>query len=324
MRLTDSSYSPATLASSVTCHGKGLHSGQSVTMTIHPAEAGSGIHFVRTDCPPPVSVVDGHCSAILRTDLCTVLGNTHGITVSTVEHLMAAFAARSVTDAVVELDGPEIPVCDGSASPFIRLLDEAGTEEQESPAQMIRILEPFRVQKGEAWMALEPADHFSIRFVFDFRLRALPLPAQVFSMAGSYPELMQAVSDARTVGFLDDYESLKARGLALGGSLDNAVVYDQGTVINPEGLRYPDECVRHKVLDALGDLWLLGAPLCGALTAHGSGHTTSAMLMHHMIRNPHLWRLEEEPMPRNLPSSRPFWPPYPAPHTLGQPSVFCL
>lgn len=291
-------------------------------MTLKPGGIHHGICFVRMDCPPAHSVIHARHSSIVRTDLCTVLGNAHGATVGTVEHLMAAFAALNITNAIVEIDGPEIPACDGSSAPFIHAIERVGVERQYAEAPVIQILKPLHVRHNHSWMTVEPSDTFSIDFSFDFSLRASSLPKQKAFFQGDYASVMRQVADARTVGFFEDYEALKARGLAQGGSLENAVVYRDDQVINPEGLRYPDECVRHKILDAIGDLYLLGAPILGALTCYGSGHRLNAEVMHSLATHPDSWCYAHHSI--EFPRETTLLVTTPLKHAFAQSPVFCL
>lgn len=310
-----------TVAQDVECQGIGLHSGQPVCMTLRPADPHTGIYFVRTDCPPEHSVIPARWTSVVKTELCTVLGNDHGIQVSTVEHIMAALAGMGITNAIIEIDGPEVPALDGSASPFMDLIAEAGVEAQPGALSVIQVLEPISVSEGKSWMTLEPSETFSIDLVFDFGLRSVGLPSQTLHLQGDYGSIMKQVGQARTVGFFEDYEFLKSRGFARGGTLDNAVVYHTDTVMNPEGLRYHDECVRHKILDALGDFYLLGAPLRGALKGHCSGHALNTRMMRQLMNTPTAWRMisvKENLYPVLQLTSRTFEP------SLHQIPVFCF
>jgi UDP-3-O-[3-hydroxymyristoyl] N-acetylglucosamine deacetylase len=276
-----------TLAGPAICAGVGVHSGDRVRVSIRPAPAGSGIVFVRTDLEGdnriPVSA-----EAVTQTRLCTVIANASGVTVATIEHLMAALAALEVDNAVIELDGPEVPIMDGSALPFVQLLDRAGRRQQDVPRQFIEILEPIEVEHHGATARLLPAAQFEAKFEIDF-----PTPAigrQVVDLVVTEDSFREELADCRTFGFLKDVEALRAAGLARGGSLDNAVVIDGDRILNAEGLRRPDEFVRHKTLDAVGDLYVLGAPVLGRFEGVYAGHHLNNLLCRALMARPSAWR----------------------------------
>jgi UDP-3-O-[3-hydroxymyristoyl] N-acetylglucosamine deacetylase len=277
-----------TLAGPAILAGVGLHTGGHVRAAIRPAPAGSGIVFVRTDLPGdnriPVSP-----EAVVGTQLGTVLGNEAGAAVSTVEHLMAALCALEIDNATVELDGPEVPITDGSAEPFVRLLDRAGRRRQEAPRAFIEVLAPVEVTEGDKRAALLPCDRFEVAFAIDF-----PTPAighQSIDLPVDEDSFRAELADSRTFGFLHEVEHLRRIGLARGGSLDNAVVIDGEAVLNPEGLRRPDEFVRHKALDAVGDLYVLGRPLLARFEGLRAGHGLNNALLRALMERPQAWRL---------------------------------
>ncbi len=258
-------------------------------MSIRPAPVGSGIVFVRTDLPRnnrvPVTV-----DAVTQTRLCTVVANEAGVTVATIEHLMAALAALEVDNAVIELDGPEVPIMDGSALPFVQLLDRAGRRRQEAERQFIEILETVEVVDGDKTARLSPSDHFEMAFEIDFPAKIIG--RQRVDLAVTEQSFRDELADCRTFGFLSEVQALREAGLARGGSLENAVVIDGERVLNPEGLRRPDEFVRHKALDAVGDLYVLGAPLLGRFEGIYAGHALNNLVCRALLARPRAWRLQ--------------------------------
>ncbi len=257
-----------TLAETVSCSGVGMHSGKAVQLTIHPAQDNYGIKFFRTDLPdcPGVSA---HFNNVVDTSLATVIGND-GFIVSTIEHLMASFAALGIDNAKVELDSYEMPIMDGSAAPFASLLKSAGVEEQSSSRCYFVVKQPIELEEGGKFIGLYPADQFQITYAIDYDHPLIGRQTCSLDLTG---ELFEAdIAGARTFGFLHEYEYLKQYGFARGASLDNVVVIDNQKILNPNGLRYPDEFVRHKMLDCLGDFSLLGMPIQGRIVAEKSGH----------------------------------------------------
>jgi UDP-3-O-[3-hydroxymyristoyl] N-acetylglucosamine deacetylase len=273
-----------TLTSPVRCRGVGLHSGAPVAMTLHPAAIDFGIHF---RCAHEGVDIAATWRNVAPSALCTTLA-LGGASVATVEHLLAAFAGLELDNVLVELDGPEVPAMDGSAAPFVHLVERAGMVEQDAPRRAIRILKPIRVEEGETAAALEPAEEFSLSFSIDFasdairhqRIKIVPSPAS----------FKRDICRARTFGFLDDVERMRAAGLALGGSLENAVVISGDRILNEGGLRYGDEFVRHKVLDAMGDLYLAGGPIIGRFHGQRSGHALNRRLLERLFADPKAWR----------------------------------
>jgi UDP-3-O-[3-hydroxymyristoyl] N-acetylglucosamine deacetylase len=270
-----------TLASPANLTGVGLHSGRPATLTARAAAPGTGIVFVRTDEGRRDPPVPARLEGVVSTVLCTTLGADGARPVGTVEHLMAAFMALGIDNATVEVDGPEIPAMDGSALPFVAMIDRAGTLTLDAPRRVIRVLKPVKVGKGEKWATLAPAERLEVgvEIVYD--------TAPILRQAASFPITAEVfrrdIAPARTYGFMEDIATLHAQGLALGGSLENAVVVGGGTVLNPEGLRFADEFARHKVLDAIGDLGLVGAPVVGRFRGHGSGHALNVELVRALI-----------------------------------------
>ena len=277
-----------TLAGPAICAGVGLHSGERVRVSIRPAPAGSGIVFIRTDLDRD-NRVPVTAEAVTPTRLCTVIANDAGVTVATIEHLMAALAALEVDNAVIELDGPEVPIMDGSALPFVQLLDRAGRRRQEAERRFIEILEPIEVVDGDKTARLLPADNFEMAFEIAFPTKAIG--RQRVDLVVTEDSFRDELADCRTFGFLADVQALREAGLARGGSLENAVVIDGDRILNPEGLRRPDEFVRHKALDAVGDLYVLGAPILGRFEGVYAGHALNNLLCRALLAQPRAWRL---------------------------------
>ena len=270
-----------TLKESVRATGIGLHSGAKVYMTLRPAPPNSGITFRRIDLDTPVDI---------PADALKVTGTTLGTTlehkqakVATVEHLLSALAGLGVDNAFVDLTAPEVPIMDGSAAPFVFLLQSAGIEEQNAPKRFIRIRKPVEVRDGEKWARLTPYNGFKVNLEIDFDHPVLKKHKQSASLEFSTTSFLKEISRARTFGFLTDIESLRERDLTLGGSIDNAVVMDEYRVLNEDGLRFRDEFVRHKILDAVGDLYLLGCCLIGEFTGYKSGHHLNNSLLRALL-----------------------------------------
>jgi UDP-3-O-[3-hydroxymyristoyl] N-acetylglucosamine deacetylase len=269
--------------------GVGVHTGEYTRVSVRPASAGSGVVFVRTDVRDRDNVVPAAGEAVCKTQLGTVIGNDAGVTVATVEHLMAAFAMLGVDNAVVEVDGPEMPIMDGSAEPFVRILDRAGLRPQETARGYIEILDTVEVVDGDKRAALKPADGFELAFEIAFDSAAIG--RQSIDMAMDEAAFRNELADCRTFGFLREVEALRAMGLARGGSMENAVVVDGDRILNPEGLRRPDEFVRHKALDAIGDLYLLGGPILGRFEGVLAGHGLNNALVRALLARPNAWRV---------------------------------
>ena len=278
-----------TLAGAAIIAGVGLHTGQHVRVAIRPAPSDAGVVFVRTDIRDRDNRVPALGEAVVQTRLGTVLGNAAGVTVSTVEHLMAAMCALGVDNAIVELDGPEVPIMDGSAQPFVDLLDHAGLRRQDAPRRYIEILEPIEVVEGDARATLSPAAQFELAFEIEFDAAAIG--RQRVELVVDEALFRAEIAACRTFGFLHEVEALRKMGLARGGSLENALVYDGDVLLNPEGLRRPDEPVRHKALDAVGDLYLLGAPLLGRYEGVRAGHGVNNAVVRALLARPAAWRI---------------------------------
>jgi UDP-3-O-[3-hydroxymyristoyl] N-acetylglucosamine deacetylase len=273
-----------TLRSKVRTVGVGLHSGEKVALELRPAAPDTGIVFTRSDLPAsvhervqPTSVVD------TRLSTCIQVGSAR---ISTIEHLMSAFAGLGIDNAYVEVGGPEVPILDGSAGPFVFLIQSAGIEEQRAFKRFIRVLRPVEVRDGDKWVRFEPYQGFRIGFTIEYRHPVFATGQQSVCVDFAHTSYVEQVARARTYGFMQDVESMRSQGLGLGGSLDNAIVMDEHRVLNNDGLRYDNEFVKHKVLDAIGDLYLLGHPVIGAYSAHKSGHAMNNRLLLQLLAEP--------------------------------------
>jgi UDP-3-O-[3-hydroxymyristoyl] N-acetylglucosamine deacetylase len=276
-----------TLKNSIRAQGVGLHSGQKVLMTLRPAAPDTGIVFHRTDMDPP-GEVRAKAENVGDTQLGTSLINGEA-RVSTVEHLLSAFAGLGIDNAHVDLSAPEVPIMDGSAGPFVFLLQSAGFEDQRTPKKFVRIKSRVRVEDGDKWAEFRPFDGFKVNFEIEFNHPLFKRRANKASMDFSTTSFLKEVSRARTFGFMRDLEMMRARNLALGGNLDNAIVLDDFRVLNEDGLRYEDEFVKHKILDAIGDLYLLGHSLIGEFSGFKSGHKLNNLLLRKLIADTSAW-----------------------------------
>lgn len=282
-----------TIANSICCTGTGLHTGRLVHVDLHPAAAGTGIVFRRTDLDPRIADIPARFDCVVDTRLCTVLAapGRPDVAVGTVEHLMAALAANQITNVVVEVDGPELPVLDGSAEPWVFLLDCAGTVELEAPRIEIEVLRTVRAEDGNAFAELRPGSAACLELSVAIEFDAPAIGRQSLSLA-LRGDAFREVARARTFTLAHEIAGLRAAGLAQGGTLDNAVVVDGSTVLNPTGLRMKDEFVRHKLLDAVGDLALAG-PLRGRFIGHRSGHALNNRVLHALFADKANWRTVE-------------------------------
>mgnify|MGYP001215559357 FL=1 len=276
-----------TLKNVIGATGVGLHTGKKVYLTLRPAPVNTGIVFRRVDLDP-VAEIPAALDRVSDTRLSTTIEH-NGVRVSTVEHLMSAFAGLHIDNAIVELDSDEVPIMDGSAGIFVFLIQSAGIEMQSAPKQFIRISKPIEINDGDKWARFEPFDGFKVSFSIDFEHPSMQSSAQEATIDLSEISFAKEVSRARTFGFLQDVEALQEAGLARGGSLDNAIVMDDFRVINDDGLRYGDEFVKHKILDAIGDLYLLGCPLIGSFCAHKSGHGLNNRLLRELNERQDCW-----------------------------------
>jgi UDP-3-O-[3-hydroxymyristoyl] N-acetylglucosamine deacetylase len=298
-----------TLKNMIRATGVGLHTGTKVYMTLRPAPANAGIVFRRVDLTPTVEI-KGEPYAVGDTRLSSCL-EKNGARVSTVEHLMSALAGLGIDNAYVELSAPEVPIMDGSAGPFVFLLQSAGIAEQNAPKKFIRIAKPVEVRDGDKWARFEPHNGYKLTMSIDFAHPVFDKSRQSVTVDFSDTSYIKEVSRARTFGFMQDVETMRSQGLALGGSLDNAVVMDEYRVLNSDGLRYDDEFVKHKVLDAIGDLYLLGHPLIGAYTAHKTGHALNNRLLRRLLEDKPSWELVSFERPEDAPAFL-TWQPQPA------------
>jgi UDP-3-O-[3-hydroxymyristoyl] N-acetylglucosamine deacetylase len=281
-----------TIKNPIRARGVGLHTGHHGVMAMRPAPINTGIVFRRVDLDPVVEI-PVHPHAVTETVLCTTLSQD-AVKVSTVEHLMSALAGFGIDNLYIDLDSDEVPIMDGSASHFIFLLQSAGLVEQEAPKRFIRIKAPIRVDMDNgAWAQFEPYEGFRLSFSIDFDHPAFDDTANSLTIEFSSTSYLKEISRARTFGFMKDVEALRKRNLALGGSLENAIVLDDNGVMNPEGLRNQDEFVRHKVLDAVGDLYMIGSGIVGAFSAYKSGHALNNRLLRKLLETPASWEFTE-------------------------------
>jgi len=268
--------------------GVGVHTGQRVRLAIRPAAPGTGIVFVRTDITDRDNRIPVSGDAVIDARLNTMIENAAGVRLSTIEHLMAAFCALGISNVLVECDGPELPILDGSALQFVQLLDRAGFRRQATPVRYIEILEPIVVTDGDKHAALLPCDRYEMRFEIDFDTAVIG--NQVVDFVVDEETFRSDIMAARTFGFAHEVEALRKAGLARGGSLENAVVIDGDEILNPGGLRMEREFVKHKALDAIGDLYVLGAPLLGRYEGYKAGHAVNNLLVRALLANPQSWR----------------------------------
>jgi len=276
-----------TLKNVIRATGVGLHSGEKVYLTLRPAAVDTGIVFRRVDLEPAVEI-RADANLVTETMLCTGLSQGGG-KVLTIEHLMSAFAGLGIDNAYVDLSAPEVPIMDGSAGPFVFLLQSAGISEQGAPKRLIRIKRPVEVREGDKVARFEPYDGFRIGFTVEFDHPAIPSTQSRAEVEFSSAAYIKEVSRARTFGFMRDLEFMRERNLGLGGSMDNAIVLDEFRVLNDDGLRYADEFVRHKILDAIGDLYLAGHAILGAFEGFKSGHALNNKLVRALLADADAW-----------------------------------
>ncbi len=273
-----------TLKAPVAISGIGVHSGAPATMTLKPASASSGISFIRTDITDRPNMVPAKWDNVTDTQLCTVVANKHGVSVSTIEHLLSAFAALGVDNVIVEINGPEVPIMDGSAIQFIEKINIAGLSRQSAPRRALRIKKTVFCQDGDKETFLSPADGTYFGMEINFATALIGCQKYTHALTESY--YRSDIAPARTFGFLKEVEQLKKIGLARGGSLENAIVIDDDKILNPEGLRYRNEFVRHKILDAIGDIYLAGAHLIGHYHGVRAGHAMNNKILHTLFAQP--------------------------------------
>ncbi|MDC9728649.1 MAG: UDP-3-O-acyl-N-acetylglucosamine deacetylase [Methyloprofundus sp.] len=278
-----------TLKNTIRATGVGLHTGDKIYLTLHPAAENTGIKFRRVDLDEPVTI-DATPYMVGETVLSTTLVKD-GVKVSTIEHLLSAMAGLGVDNALIDVSAAEVPIMDGSAGPFVFLLQSAGVKEQSAPKQYIKIKREIKVTDGDKWAAFLPMDGFKVTFTIDFEHPAFEDDVKTATMDFSSTTFVREVSRARTFGFMKDIEFLRENNLALGGSLDNAIVIDDDKIINEGGLRYADEFVKHKMLDAIGDLYLLGHSLIGEYQGYKSGHGLNNQLLRALLAEPDAWEM---------------------------------
>lgn len=291
-----------TLQREVTATGVGLHTGEKVRLVLGPAAPGEGIVFRRVDLDPVVEIeANPYAVGDTRLSSCLVKG---GVRVSTVEHLMSALAGLGVDNVRVDLNGPEIPIMDGSSAPFVYLVQSAGIEAQPAPKRFVRVLRPVEVRQDDKFVRFDPFEGYRLDFSIDFDHPAFDSDGNHVVIDFAATSYVKEVSRARTFGFMSDVEMMRSQGLALGGSLNNAIVMDEYRILNADGLRYENEFVKHKILDAIGDLYLLGHPVIGSYTAYKSGHALNNALLRKLLEDKDAWELvsfgEATSVPRAL------------------------
>jgi UDP-3-O-[3-hydroxymyristoyl] N-acetylglucosamine deacetylase len=278
-------YRQRTLKREIGCTGIGLHSGEKVSMNLRPAPPNTGINFVRTDFNTQ-PMIRAKFDYVIDTMLATTIGQ-NGSRVSTIEHLMAAFFGLGIDNAIVELNGPEVPIMDGSAAPFVFLMKSAGIREQKEPKRFVVIKKPFEVHDGNKSVCIFPAKQLEISYMIDFQHPLLR--NQEYGLTFSGKDFVKEISKARTFGFLKDVETLKNNGFAKGGSLDNAIVMDEFRILNEDGLRFKNEFVRHKILDFIGDLAIIGSPIIGHFVVKRSGHFLNQSMLKQLMQSNGYW-----------------------------------
>ena len=289
-----------TLKNIIRATGVGLHTGEKVYLTLRPAPTNTGIIFRRVDLEVPVEIA-ARTENVGDTRLSTTLIKG-AVRISTIEHLLSALAGLGIDNAYIDLSAPEVPIMDGSAGPFVFLIQSAGIEEQNIPKKYIRIKRPVQVQQGDKWARFEPFDGFKVSFQIDFNHPVFKRQPQYVEIDFSKTSFVKEVSRARTFGFMQEVELLRENQLALGGSLDNAIVMDDYRILNEDGLRYEDEFVKHKVLDAIGDLYLLGHSLIGAFSGYKSGHELNNSLLRALLANQSGWEIVSDDNTRKVAS----------------------
>jgi UDP-3-O-[3-hydroxymyristoyl] N-acetylglucosamine deacetylase len=277
------------------CAGVGVHSGAHVRLALTPAPADCGVVFIRSDVRDSDNAIRAHADHVSTLRNCTTLSNAAGVEVNTVEHLLSACAGLGIDNLIVEIDGPELPILDGSSAPFVQVLLNAGLRQLLARQRVIRIVEPIEVRMGAKRAAFMPAASFTgLDLDVTIRFADPAIGVQRRRVELTQDAFLNEIAHARTFGFLADAEKLRAAGLARGASMDNSVVIDAGQVVNPEGLRFDDEFVRHKLLDAIGDLALIGASICGRFVADQPGHALNARLVRALLDTPEAWVWEQD------------------------------
>lgn len=287
-----------TLKNPIHCSGTGVHGGQKVSMWLLPAPQNTGIVFRRIDISGQQTEIQARWENVVDTRLCTVIGHSNGIKIATIEHLMAALYGSNIDNVTIEIDGPEVPIMDGSAAPFVFLIECAGQVEQEANRMAIEVTKTITVENGKSWASLTPAPDFSVSFELNYENS--PIAQQNLSLGVYQASFKSDICRARSFGFLQDWDKLRENGFALGASLDNAVVITGNQIMNDGGLRYDDEFVRHKILDCVGDLYLAGAPLIAHFTGVRSGHAINCALLKKLFEDKSAWRLRTANPPRHI------------------------
>lgn len=290
-----------TLKNVIRATGVGLHTGEKVYLTLRPAPVNTGVVFRRIDLDPVIEI-PARAEHVGDTRLSTTI-EAEGAQISTVEHLMSALAGLGIDNVYIDLTASEVPIMDGSAAPFVFLIQSAGIQSQTSPKRFIRITRPVEVKEDGKWVRFQPYDGFKVSFTIDFNHPIFSHSVQSATVDFSSTSFVKEVSRARTFGFMQDVETLREVGLALGGGLDNAIVMDDYHILNDDGLRYNDEFVKHKILDAIGDLYLLGAPLIGEFSAYKSGHSLNNQLLRSLASQPDAWEEIDSDETTDLPIS---------------------
>lgn len=278
-----------TIKESVSALGVGLHKGEKVQVTLRPAQANTGIVFRRVDLDPVVDIY-ATPEAVGETTLCTCLVNQDKVKISTVEHLLSAVAGLGIDNLIIEVDSPEIPIMDGSALPFVYLIQSVGIETLSVAKRFLRIIKPIRVEEGDKWIELVPHEGFRVNFAIEFDHPVISNTGQSVTLDLSSSSFIKEISRARTFGFMKDFELLRSMNLGLGGSLENAIVLDDYRMLNKTELRYDDEFVKHKILDAIGDLYMGGASILGELNGFKSGHALNNMLLREVFKRVDSWQ----------------------------------
>ena len=294
-----------TLKTVIRASGVGLHGGVKVNMTLRPAAPDTGIVFRRVDLPEPVDI-PAQAVLIGDTRMCSCLEH-NGVKVGTIEHLMSALCGLGIDNAWIDLDAPEVPILDGSAAPFVFLIQSAGIEEQNAAKKFIRVIRPIEVRDGDKWARFDPHEGYRLKFSIVFPHPAISKSAQQAEVDFAEHSYVREVSRARTFGFMQEVEYLRENGLALGGGLENAIVLDEFRVLNHDGLRYADEFVKHKILDAVGDLYLIGHPLLAAYSSHKGGHALNNLLARALLEQQESWEFVTFPQLESAPQGVTRW-----------------
>jgi UDP-3-O-[3-hydroxymyristoyl] N-acetylglucosamine deacetylase len=294
-----------TLKTVIRASGVGLHGGVKVNLALRPAAPDTGIVFRRVDLPEPVEI-PAQALLIGDTRMCSCL-ELDGVKVGTIEHLMSALCGLGIDNAWIDLDAPEVPILDGSAAPFVFLIQSAGIEEQNVAKKFIRVTHPVEVRDGDKWARFEPYDGYRLSFSIVFPHPAISKSAQQAEIDFAEHSYAREVSRARTFGFMQEVEYLRENGLALGGGLENAIVLDEFRVLNHDGLRYADEFVKHKILDAIGDLYLIGHPLLAAYSSHKGGHALNNLLARALLAQQESWEFVSFPLAERAPQGVTRW-----------------